>query len=188
MPVSKYSTNLEGQRFGRWTIISFAYKRPEGKKSNAYYWLCRCDCGSEKKVNTRLLFRGKSTSCGCYYREQQLKVEHGYNRSKTMGHQPEYRSWSHAIQRVDNPNHNKAWHRYGGRGITACEGFRHFPTFIATIGNKPESKRSIDRIDNNGHYSCGQCFQCSENGWPMNVRWATRKEQAANTCRSAKYR
>ena len=39
---------------------------------------------------------------------------------------------------------------------------------------------TIERIDNNGHYSCGRCPECIANGWPMNCKWATRIEQARN--------
>jgi len=47
-----------------------------------------------------------------------------------------------------------------------------------------ETNSSIDRINNNGHYSCGHCDDCIRNGWVMNCRWATMVEQARNTRRS----
>jgi len=46
--------NVAGQRFGRWTAISY-----EGDER----WLARCDCGTEK-VLTRATLKS-STSCGC---------------------------------------------------------------------------------------------------------------------------
>lgn len=49
------------------------------------------------------------------------------------------------------------------------------------MGIRPTKKHSVDRIENNGNYSCGECGQCVENGWPLNVRWADRKTQASNT-------
>lgn len=48
------------------------------------------------------------------------------------------------------------------------------------VGERPNSKLSIDRIDNQGHYSCGKCEQCRSEGWPANVRWATKKVQGNN--------
>ena len=50
-----------GQRFGRWEVIGAALPR-NGKP----YWLCRCDCGTEREVRGRSLLRGASRSCGCY--------------------------------------------------------------------------------------------------------------------------
>lgn len=52
--------NLLGQRFGKWTVIATAEQ--QNKRT---MWLCRCDCGNEKAVNSSNLKRGLSTSCGC---------------------------------------------------------------------------------------------------------------------------
>lgn len=43
---------------------------------------------------------------------------------------------------------------------------------------------SIDRKNNDGHYSCGKCEECIANGWPMNCRWATGKEQTRNSTKA----
>jgi len=29
------------------------------------YWICVCDCGNEKAINSKLLINGQSGSCGC---------------------------------------------------------------------------------------------------------------------------
>lgn len=58
--------DLTGQRFGKWTVLSFAYT-----KNRAAYWNCKCDCGTEKIVSANSLRRGSSKSCGCdksYYK------------------------------------------------------------------------------------------------------------------------
>lgn len=50
-----------GRRFDRWEVIGAALPR------NGYaYWLCRCDCGTEREVMEQSLLRGLSRSCGCY--------------------------------------------------------------------------------------------------------------------------
>jgi len=190
MPKSKYSQGLEEKRYGRWTVKAFAYSRRESAKSFAFFWICLCDCGEWRVVNARIMARKMSASCGCLKSElvTQKQLKHGHNRPKTSGHSPEYRSWDHMNQRTRNPKNNPAWHRYGGRGIVVCQGFRNFSHFLQIMGRKPTIKHSIDRVNNDGNYSCGECAECIEKKWPFNCRWATAKEQAANTCRAPKYR
>lgn len=72
---------------------------------------------------------------------------------------------SNILQRCRNPN-NHAYAGYGGRGIRCY--FTTAEEIIGDIGRRPNNMYSIDRIDNNGHYERG------------NVRWATKKQQAAN--------
>lgn len=52
--------DLTGHSFGKLTVLyevePINYTR---------YWLCRCDCGNEKKVAQGNLKRGLSRSCGC---------------------------------------------------------------------------------------------------------------------------
>lgn len=57
--------NLEGQKFGRLTVI----KRAEKSKIGAAKWLCGCECGKEKIVLQNSLLFKKTVSCGCYQKE-----------------------------------------------------------------------------------------------------------------------
>lgn len=52
--------DITGKQFGKLTAI----KRVENK-SGKTYWLCRCECGNEKEVQTSHLTRGLISSCGC---------------------------------------------------------------------------------------------------------------------------
>lgn len=52
--------DLTGRRFGRYTVI----RRAENRGFNLY-WLCRCDCGTERQVQGGTLRAGTGASCGC---------------------------------------------------------------------------------------------------------------------------
>ena len=95
---------------------------------------------------------------------------------------PEFRAW-HAMKcRCSNPK-TTGYKNWGGRGIAVCErwsGRLCFPNFLEDVGLKPTPKHSLDRIDNDGNYSCGKCRQCVESGWTSNVKWSTKLEQDNN--------
>lgn len=81
---------------------------------------------------------------------------------------PTYRAWAAMKNRCQNPR-NVKFPRYGGRGIRVCLRWSmSFSTFLSDMGKKPTGK-SIDRIDNDGNYEPGNC------------RWATPKQQSANS-------
>lgn len=55
--------NLEGKKFGKWTVIK---EVPQAiNKAHSRKWLCQCECGRRKEVLAGNLLSGKSTSCGC---------------------------------------------------------------------------------------------------------------------------
>ena len=154
--------DLTGKVYGRWTVVRFSHRTA---KSGAYY-LCRCECGTEKTVRGGSLAAkvGPSTSCGCYAKEASSRshTKHGRYRTRT------YNSWMSMIQRCENPNHDGYKH-YGGRGISICKKWREsFEAFFADMGESPTNRHSIDRIDSDGDYT------------PSNCRWATAREQNGN--------
>jgi hypothetical protein len=92
----------------------------------------------------------------------------------------EFKAWCDLRRRCSDPK-VRNYHRYGGRGIRVCLAFdRSFEAFFSAVGARPGPAFSIDRVNNDGHYSCGKCDECIANGWPANCRWATKGEQLSN--------
>lgn len=53
--------DLTGQKFGRLNVIQIGERGD--RRDQHTYWLCRCDCGRERIVQSSNLTSGKSTSC-----------------------------------------------------------------------------------------------------------------------------
>ena len=60
--LSNDGINLVGERFGKLVVILQTLSR-NGRKS----WYCKCDCGSDKIVSTKLLRNNETKSCGCLH-------------------------------------------------------------------------------------------------------------------------
>lgn len=87
---------------------------------------------------------------------------HGMSRTRT------YSIWAGIIKRCTN-HKSTDYAEYGGSGIQVCDRWRNsFEAFYEDMGPCPSTEHSIDRINNDGNYTTGNC------------RWATRKEQQLN--------
>ena len=152
--------DLTGQRFGRLTVVCRVENGPAGSR-----WLCKCDCGGETTAYGSDLRSGHSSSCGCLRKERILNsiTKHGCR------HTTLYHRWLDMKNRCYNPKASR-YERYGGRGITVCNGWRNsFEAFRDwALANGYSDDLSIDRTDPNGNYC------------PENCRWVSMKVQAKN--------
>lgn len=162
--------DLTGRRFNRWLVIEqapyeFTGVPPHQKKVvGQSRWKCKCDCGTIKeRVLYGSLVRGASQSCGCMHWEQMRKPDE----DKKTCH-PLHATWVSMKTRCYNLNHPSSKH-YGRRGIRVCKRWLDsFETFVEDMGPRPTPDHTLERKDNNGHYT------------PMNCKWADHDEQNSN--------
>lgn len=148
---------MEGKKFGRWTVIS----RDERPNKRRVYWICRCDCGTEKSVIGDSLRSGVSNSCGCYHKDQ--LSNHRLSNTRLYG------KFQNMKDRCYNEK-SQSYKNYGDRGIRICdEWLNDFQAFHDwAIANGYRKGLSIDRIDNMGNYE------------PSNCQWTDVKTQSNN--------
>lgn len=151
-----------GQQFERLRVQSIE------RVGRYRYALCECSCGGSKKVRVDHLRTGKIRSCGCLQSETSRTrllergpfIRHGLSKSRA------YSTWLSMKQRCLNPN-NPAFKDYGGRGITICDRWLDFETFVGDMGQPPNG-HTIERLNNSRGYEPGNCV------------WADRETQQNN--------
>ena len=154
--MGKPLNNLQGFRFGSLTVLQLGEKQ---RDTNGVWWLCLCDCGTQKNIRSTDMVQGKINSCGCEHQKRIAKanITHGLSKSRT------YRLWRAMLNRCNRINQD-----YSCRGITYDERWNDFTNFLSDMGEVPDGM-SLDRIDVNGNYCKANC------------RWATQEQQSNNT-------
>jgi len=153
--------SLVGQRFGRLEVVEYL----GSDRHHNTLWLCRCECGQEKRVHGPCLKSGNTISCGCVMREKVAKRSSTHGCARVGRLTPEFRTWVSMRFRCRDTRHAN----YGGRGIRVCDRWdQSFEAFLQDMGPRPSDQHSLDRIDVNGDYE------------PHNCRWATVKQQLRN--------
>lgn len=166
--------DLSGRQFGRLRVLARA---PRGNRVSAgARWLCVCACGNTIIARSDALLVGHIQSCKCLLADSVAARNHRHGQATT----PEYRAWKgmlvrcHGEREVDEVS-------YRGRGIYVCMRWKEsVEAFAEDMGRRPPDCTSIDRIDNDGSYTCGKCGDCTTRGAKANCRWATDIQQANN--------
>jgi hypothetical protein len=92
-------------------------------------------------------------------------VIHGQSKTLT------YSRWKSMMQRCADPK-QLHYARYGGAGVTVCERWQDFASFLTDMGECPSRAHTLDRT-NGGDYEPGNC------------RWITKAEQNRNRPKAA---
>ena len=171
-----------GQRFGKLEILNVWHE----KTKRGFVWKVKayCDCGVVKTIRKSDLFdsngRSGTASCGNCSLDTNKKTK-GYS------NHPVYRNVENIISRCYRPSTGD-FHVWGGRGIRVWDPFyknrelflfylelvamstlpRKIAIKLITEGGWAAGRRSPDRIDTDSHYQ------------PLNIGWATPREQAMN--------
>jgi len=153
--------DISNQKFGLLTVV----KRVKIK--DKFRWECLCECGKTTYAEASRLRYKRKQSCGCLATKKATK--HGlYNENGKE--RVLYKRWITMKARCYNPK-NKDFHRYGAKGISVCDEWKHdFLTFYNwSINNGFDKSLTIDRIDGAKGY------------YPENCRYATVRQQNNNT-------
>ena len=125
-----------------------------------------CDCGGKKKISAREVKSGRTRSCGCLAAERTAAANSARKSPLSQERRRTYRSWEAMIARCVNESH-PYYDRYGGRGITVCDRWFSFESFLNDMGYRPDGL-VLDRIDNDSGYRKDNC------------RWTTQKVNTRN--------
>lgn len=152
-----------GDKFGRLEII---------EKLPGYNVMCKCICGTIKKVYFGNIKAGRTVSCGCRMRETCGQL------SGLPTGTPTHHTWENMINRCNPKNIQHINSNLSYKNIDVCNEWRGqngFRQFLSDMGIRPKGM-TLDRIDGTKGYSKDNC------------RWADNKTQQRNMKVNVKFR
>lgn len=155
--------DLTNKKFNKLKVIELDKER---SNSRVHYWICKCDCGNIKSIETQKLKKGYIKACGC------MK---GHNTKYKVQDKKMYKKWLHMKDRCYNIN-DVSYKNYGKRGITVCEEWKNYDNFAEwSLKNGYKPNLELDRINVNGNYE------------PNNCRYVTRLINSRNKRNTLKF-
>ena len=137
----------KGERYNKLTVIKEvkAFVQPSGQTQRAF--LCKCDCGNEKKVRLSHLRHDRVISCGCEIGEM-----HGDTGTNL------HNIWRGMVNRCTRSSYKES-HLYKDRGISVYNKWeKSYLTFKDwALNNGYTEGLTIDRIDNSKGYNPDNC-------------------------------
>lgn len=109
--------NLTGKTVGRLTIL----ERCESLRPKQVYWLCRCSCGTFKKIRSNCLLRKTTNSCGCL-RDERAASRVGPASSRWKGGLPNKRGY---LESGEGLQHRRIMEKVMGRKLYPEETVHH---------------------------------------------------------------
>lgn len=153
--------SLVGKKFGRYEVLSFV----EIKNSRTI-WLCKCDCGNQRKVNQNNITRNPNPSCGCSRRKPKPE---GFAKHNLHG-TPIYPIWIDMKRRCENPNRYTA-PKYHNKGVRVCEEWQDVRNFYKwCLDNGWTKGLCVCRKKDLGNYSPDNCYIATKSQNAKEVR------------------
>lgn len=150
-----------------------------------FYWLCRCDCGTEREVFSTKLLKGRSKSCGCVFVERgrmlrEAKALRAAERERIRQERLErhLKAKQAGIERSRKAAERSVWREYRRgavrRGLSfgltreqaralwtsPCFYCRRPPANVSTTSKAVFVYSGIDRVDNSRGYDADNVVSC----------------------------
>lgn len=162
--------DIIGKKFGKLTVISFdSYKNlSDNSDTRRSFFLCSCECGNSKIVNSHLLISGGTRSCGCLRLEAGKKFGaiNGLKLGKVESSFNDLYSSYRNRSKIKNRYFNLSKDEFSVLTKGKCYYYNKEPAQI----KKKQSKltfighdyiyNGIDRVDSSLGYSLDNCVPC----------------------------